>query len=63
MLIELLVHLLTVLSWPSVDFHHGSRLSSCDFLRIEDSLRLSFPQIGRRPFRCTHLVQVDEVVT
>jgi hypothetical protein len=55
-LIELLVHLLTVLSGPSVNLHHSCRLTICDLFRVEYSLRLSLPQIARRPVRCTHPV-------
>ena len=53
-LIELLVHLLTVLGGPSVDLHHSCRLTLCDLFRIENSLRLSLPQVARRRVRCTH---------
>jgi len=62
-LIELLVHLLTVLSGPSIDLHHSCRLSICDLFRIENSLRLSLSQVARRRVGCTHPVYIDEVVT
>jgi len=54
-LIELLVHFLTVLGGSGIDLHHSCRLPRCNLFGIEDGLRFPLSQVARGPFYCTHL--------
>lgn len=58
MLVELLVHFLSVLCRHRIDLHQSCRITIGDLFRVEST---GFPlsQVARRPTSCAHRVYVQ----
>lgn len=62
MLVELLVHLLSVLSGHRIDLHQRRRLAVGDFLRVGGRGRLALSQVARWTFahRDESMILIDD---